>query len=428
MRYIVTLAATMLVVILCAGTVEAQTDDFDPTTAKAIVIDTTKTPSFFSYQPHGPAGARTGGDSCEGDWVGAFVWVKRQNGLVISTSGRADSSGHISVEFRIWGPSTVITQPFTDYLQCYVGVGTAAHDATTYTRASGTNRFGCDLQDSDFGADGRALVFLYGPSHIMDQTGDRAIPPDPATSVTLDMSVSAWDGPLNVGTDENGNATGYVSFTTSTVVQMTMDNICNGIPTVEIDIGGSSTFTTGIQGRRYVDDSRGHCQGNIKYYALSVRDYEFSFTPTHAEEPFRFQLNAYPNCTQTEGCGAANLNMALDMIGPTTIRVPLSVWGGMDYYEIIIRHQNTGYDSVRRDPRTLVAWPRTKTGFSLQMTRIQPPQSRQPYCLPALPTESTGSSEMAGFVGPSQVIEHDPRISSEPIHHLVPLTLVDVSR
>lgn len=65
MRYIVTLAATMLVVILCAGTVEAQTDDFDPTTAKAIVIDTTKTPSFFSYQPHGPAGARTGGDTSQ---------------------------------------------------------------------------------------------------------------------------------------------------------------------------------------------------------------------------------------------------------------------------------------------------------------------------------------------------------------------------
>lgn len=352
MRLILSVLAAF---VLAAGTTFSAQDTtptptFNAATAKAVIIDTTTAPSFGVYEPWTPQRRRATGDKCEGDWIEAVLYVTKQNGLTISERTGL-RNGKLPVDFGMSiSPASSTGLSMASY--CLVGTDPARAPDLVNTNANGVI---CLFDDADFDSQNRAKVYLFGQ---VNRVGFGA---GGSPSVTI-TSVDFVDA--NPNEDGISTGTGQV-VSTSTPVVLSVDSTCDGLSNSALPVGGQEFYAIGVEGK--VSSSRPSPLDSIydqaSYDPLSTRDYELTFTPTQADEPFRIRVWSFSNCglTSCEWVGMA----WYDVIGgPITIRFPLAVWGEVGYFAFGVQHMST-YETVRTSTRTEV-------GYSLSSTLITP--------------------------------------------------------
>lgn len=326
------------------------TPTFDAATAKAVIIDTTTAPSFGVYEPWTPQRRRATGDKCEGDWIEAVLYVTKQNGLTISERTGL-RNGKLPVDFGMSiSPASSAGLSMASY--CQVGTDPARAPDMVGTNANGVI---CLFDDADFDAQNRAKVYLFGQVNRVS-FGAGGSPSVTITSVDFVDTVPNEDG-------TSAGAGQVVS--TSTPVVLSVDSTCDGLSNSALAVGGHEFYAIGVEGTVSSPSPSplDSIYDQASYEPLSTRDYELTFTPTQADEPFRIRVWSFGNC----GLISCDWNgMAFyDVIGgPAIIRFPLAVWGEVTYYAFGVQHMSS-FVTVRTSTRTEV-------GYSLSSSLIIP--------------------------------------------------------
>lgn len=360
MRRLKNLAAAVASAFVLASfpaAAEAQTStvpkDARAATAKAVVVDETVPLTLVFYEPGTPAGPRRTGDKCEGDWVAIGLAVTRKNGLVISE--RADAvNGAIDVSVLAFvnfdgllgrGPANLIDHMSNGTTSCYVNGVVVASGAGT-----------CTLKDADFGTNNRASLWIGGERDY------------------LGVGLAAFDPRTTRNADETFKVSGMVydrgfrpHLPSATAPQtVTVDNVCVGAVETALPAGGSASFGFDVKGLETTECEtelvNGECPGQRwrrAWEPLSIRDYEITFTPTQADEPYRLYV-WFRNCSVNPCSTALRADFVAFGKSPVVLRIPFEVWGEKARFSVSAKHESTW--GVGDENATV--------GFTLSVTRI----------------------------------------------------------